>query len=235
MATPGSAPGCCVREHSVLRDFVKTVKWILIVLAVVAVGLVAGYFGTQSPQPTPAPAPTVTVAIRPSTTPNRPVRPDSTNFFLGRVRTNRVHSDSSSTNATPEWEEKIDAILTSDAEDSQKARQMTDMFLSLPEDGQVEVAQHLSNLVEDKDYASINQFLTNSALPEAALDVFLADALNRPNSLKMPVLLSVAQDPTNPKASEAKDLLELFLEEDYGSDWATWQAKVDQYLRDNPD
>jgi hypothetical protein len=51
----------------------------------------------------------------------------------------------------------------------------------------------------------------------------------------MPVLLSVAQDPTNPKASEAKDLLELFLEEDYGSDWATWQAKVDQYLRDNPD
>jgi len=39
----------------------------------------------------------------------------------------------------------------------------------------------------------------------------------------------------NPKAGEAKDLLELFLEEDYGTDWNKWQAKMQQWLKDNPD
>jgi tripartite-type tricarboxylate transporter receptor subunit TctC len=29
--------------------------------------------------------------------------------------------------------------------------------------------------------------------------------------------------------------LELYLDEDYGSDWATWQQKVEQWLKDNPD
>jgi len=63
----------------------------------------------------------------------------------------------------------------------------------------------------------------------------LADALNRPNSLKLPSLLDVARDPQNPKAGEAKEVLQLFLDEDYGSDWTTWQAKMDAWLKDNPD
>jgi hypothetical protein len=53
--------------------------------------------------------------------------------------------------------------------------------------------------------------------------------------VKLPALLGVARDPQNPKAGEAKDILRLFLEEDYGADWAAWQSKVDQWLRDNPD
>ena len=37
------------------------------------------------------------------------------------------------------------------------------------------------------------------------------------------------------KAREAKDLLELFLEEDYGADWTKWQTKMDEWLKANPD
>jgi hypothetical protein len=59
--------------------------------------------------------------------------------------------------------------------------------------------------------------------------------LNRPNKLKLPVLVEVARDPANPKAGEAKDLLELYLEEDYGADWNIWVQKVEQWLKDNPD
>jgi len=72
-------------------------------------------------------------------------------------------------------------------------------------------------------------------MSEAVLDVLLADALNRPNSLKLPLLLEVARQPDHPKAGEAKDLLELFLEEDHGKDWGQWQAKLEQWLKDNPD
>jgi hypothetical protein len=99
----------------------------------------------------------------------------------------------------------------------------------------VEVAQHLANLVADENYAPLAKYLTDSSLPESVLDVLLADVLNRPNSVKLPALLDVAKDDKNPKASEAKDLLELFLEEDYGKDWAQWQTKMEQWLKDNPD
>ena len=133
------------------------------------------------------------------------------------------------------WEDKVDEILTSEVPEADKARKMLDMFPRLPEDGQVEVAQHLANLVSDQDYPSLGRFLTNSTLPQPVLDVLMADALNRPNSVKLPALLGVASDPRNPKAGEAKDILQLFLEEDFGTDWNAWQNKVTQWLADNPD
>ena len=119
--------------------------------------------------------------------------------------------------------------------DPDKAKQMLEMFPRLAEEGQVEVAQHLANLVADENYAPLAKFLTDTQLPESVLDVLMADVLNRPNSLKLPALLEVAKDDKNPKAPEAKDLLELFLEENYGSDWGQWQTKMNQWLKDNPD
>ena len=138
-------------------------------------------------------------------------------------------------NLITNWDEKIDAILSAEGDDADKAKLMLALFPHLPEDGQVEVAQHLSNLTADKDYAPLGAYLTNSATPEAVQDVLMADLLNRPNSVKLPLLLDVARDAHNPKAGEAKDILELFLEEDYGTDWPQWQNKMQQWLADNPD
>lgn len=132
------------------------------------------------------------------------------------------------------WEDKLDAILTSEKPDPEKAKEMIEMFPHLSPDAQEEIAHHISNLTPDENY-SLGQFLTNSALPEAVLDVFTEDVLNRPNAIKLPLLLDVARDPQHPKAGEAKDILELFLEEDFGTDWTKWQAKLGQWLKDNPD
>ena len=139
------------------------------------------------------------------------------------------------TNGIPDWEEKIENILTSEIPDNEKAKKMLELFPQLSSEAQEEVAHHLSNLVPDEEYAPLGNYLTNSALPEAVLEVLLEDVFNRPNSLKLPILLAVARDSQHPKASEAKDVLELFLEEDYGNDWAKWQAKMDVWLKDNPD
>jgi hypothetical protein len=139
------------------------------------------------------------------------------------------------TNLLTNWEDNVDQILVSTNEDADKAKQMLGMFPNLPADGQVEVAQHIANLMPDQDYASLVSLLTNSALPEDVLDVLLADALNRPNSVKLPALLDVARDPQNPKAPEARELLQLFLDDDYGNDWATWQSKMQDWLKENPD
>lgn len=141
----------------------------------------------------------------------------------------------SATNALTAWEEKVDEILGTSSPDLDKARQLMELFPQLPADGQEEVARHLSNLLPDSDYGLMHPYLTNAALPEDVLDVLLDDVLNRPNSLKLPALLAVAQSPQHPKAEEARDFLELLLDEDYGNDWNQWQVKMGQWLAANPD
>jgi hypothetical protein len=139
-------------------------------------------------------------------------------------------------NLITNWEDRVEQILgNDDTDEAQKAKQMLQIFPHLPEDGQVEVAQHLSNLVSDEDYAGLAALTADASLPEPVLDVLLSDVLNRPNSLKLPLLLDIAKSEQHSKAAEAKDLLELFLEEDYGQDWNKWQASLQQWLQDNPD
>jgi hypothetical protein len=143
--------------------------------------------------------------------------------------------ESAATHLLTGWEEKVDEILGSTSPDADKAKQMIEMFPRLPADGQEEVVRHLTNLLPDQDYGLMRSFLTNAALPVNVLDFLIDDALNRPNSLKLPALLEVARNAQHPKAAEAKDFLGLFLEADYGSDWEKWQAGMEQWLKENPD
>ena len=133
------------------------------------------------------------------------------------------------------WEDKIDDIVGSDDPDTNKVKQLFALFPKLPPDGQEEAAQHLSNLVEDDDYAPLGDLLKNDKLPEGVLDELLADVLNRPNALKLPLLLDVASDASHAKHDEAKDLLELYLGEDYGSDWNSWGTHLTNWMQQNPD
>jgi hypothetical protein len=158
---------------------------------------------------------------------------------IKRPTANSAQVSLTATNATAEWEDKLDAILTTEGKDADKAKQMLEMFPTLPDDGKEEMAGHLSNLVADEDYVSLGlgKLLTDASLPESVLDVLMADVLNRPNAVKLPTLLEVARNPQHPSAGEAKDLLELFLDPDesYGNDWSKWQAKMEQWLKENPD
>jgi len=140
-----------------------------------------------------------------------------------------------SANLITNWEDKVDQILGAEGETAAKAKQMLEMFRLLPEDGQVEVARHLSNLVADEDYAPMRQLLTDPQLPETVLDTLMADVLNRRNSLKLPALLEVARTAQHPKAANAQEVLGFFLETDYGEDWAKWDEKVQEWLKENPD
>ncbi len=145
--------------------------------------------------------------------------------------------ESSTTAANPAagWEDRVDDILGSTNSEPDKAKQMVELFPTLPPNGQEEVVRHLTNLLPDQDYSLLRSYLTNPSLPGNVLDVLLGDVLNRPNSLKLPILLELARDAQHPKAAEAKDFLQLFIEADYGSDWDKWQAGIEQWLKANPD
>ncbi len=216
----------------------KVLKVAGILCVVLLLGLAVGWFGTRGAapkHPTPAPAPVQPVESSPAhAAPPPPVN------ILEAAMSNTI-PQIAPTDAPPEivastnWENRVDKILGSTASDGDKARQLLALFPTLPEEGKVEAAQHLTNLTPDQDFQSLRPFMTNSALPEAVMDVLLAGLLNRPNSLKLPMLLDMAQTEGHPKATEAKDMLTLFLQEDNGKDWGKWESRIQQWVKDNPD
>jgi hypothetical protein len=230
----------------------KIVSTVAIVAGVVVLGLGLGWFATRKPHDTAA-QPSNSVAVSSSSQPDIKSAPRNLQTAANARPTPRVNirphertnsaarlapgqgTASLGTNGIPDWEDKVEEILVADTEDTDKVKKMADMFPQLSAEGQEEVAHHLSNLTSDEDYAPLGRFLTNSTLSADVLDVFYEDVLNRPNALKLPLLLQVAQDPQHPNAEDAHDVLELFLDEDYGKDWAQWGIKMKEWLQENPD
>ena len=208
-----------------------------IIVGVLIIGGLIGIFAGRNrlnppPAATPTPASVDAQAANPTgvnPTVHAPANPVDTNPGETAPATAAVSA------ILTNWEEKVDEILGADTDDTNKVRQLFALFPHVPSESKSEVAQHLSNLVSDDDYARLGELLKDPALADDALDVLMADVLNRPNSLKLPQLLEVAQTPSHPKADEAKDILSLFLDEDFGTDWPKWKEKMTDWLRDNPD
>ena len=137
--------------------------------------------------------------------------------------------------AMAEWEQKIDDALVSGKDEAETGRAILEMFPTLPPEGQISAAEHIGNLLANEDYAPFAGYLTNSATSTDVYEIIFADLLNRPNNIKLPMLLEVARNGKPEQATEAKDFLEVFIGEDYGTDWNTWQVKVAEWLKENPD
>lgn len=138
------------------------------------------------------------------------------------------------TELLPDWRDRVDEVLRSQADSSSKADQLLAIFPHVPEEAQIEVAQYASNLMPDTNYTALGAYLTNSTTAEPVLDVLFAGVLNRPDSVKLPYLLALARDPDHPKAEQAHLYLQTLLDHDFGQDWSQWQASIDQYVRQPP-
>jgi hypothetical protein len=142
---------------------------------------------------------------------------------------------SAATGLVAGWDEQISALLEADVETAEVARKLLALLPQLPEEGRIEAIQHISNLLDDEDYPALARWLIDPKTSGGVQDELMADLLDRPNSVKLPTLLQVARAPTHAKAGEARELLEFFLEEDYGNDWPRWEAEMNEWLKQNPD
>ena len=132
-----------------------------------------------------------------------------------------------------QWQDALDQVLTSQGEPEEKADRLLRMLPLLKEEAQVEVSQHLVNFVNDDKYQPLAQMLTNATTAEAVDAVLMTDLLNRNDGIKLPLLLTMARNESHPKHEEAKELLELYLQENHGTDWAQWESSVTNYLAQN--
>ena len=211
---------------------------LLAVLAVIVVAICGGAIWFLNSQPTapvvdvppvastiPAvanPNPAKTIAIKPRPTPDPTVKSNLP-----------APGEPAKEPAKPlaDWEVKIDNVLRANADETQTAQMLINILPTLPPDGQAEAAQHISNLVLDKDYNRIAPLVKNPGLSEDVLDVFVTDLMNREDDVKLPILLDIAKIPNHPHHEEAATDLQIFLDEDYGQDWAKWDSAMKSYLK----
>src|SRR6185436_5271354 len=199
----------------------------LIVAAIALVGVVViggrmlGRRGTDNPGATNSPAPAASAGpatapvlashsgarpaastgpTAPGATSQNPPRPASSKPVNVPGIPGTVTATAPTPDPNAEWTEKLDGILSSDDNEAKKAEQRLAIWKTLPEDGQVEIMQHISNLLPDEKFSALAQTFTNASTPEAVLDIIMTDTLNRPNGIKLPVLLDVARTPGHPKA-----------------------------------
>jgi hypothetical protein len=96
-----------------------------------------------------------------ATVPTTPVA--HTNFH--RVQEAKPVVAPPSTEESGDWEKQLDDVLLADTDANTKADRILALIPTAPTNAQVELSQHLVNMVQDDHYDGAAQLLTNPATP----------------------------------------------------------------------
>jgi len=202
--------------------------WILVLAAAALAAVILAFLPSREVSPPPAESPRSVPAevVQPATAPGNafPLEPSSPVFgsppLLG-----------GSESSADVWEDRLDNIISADADNQTTVRQLLDGLQRLPVEAQEEYIAHALNLCEDEDYARVETiYLAAGTPPEVSEEIF-NDVLNRPDEVKLPLLVKTLRQPAHPMAGEAREILEMYLDLDEGqAPLAGWEAAVQQYL-----
>jgi hypothetical protein len=134
-------------------------------------------------------------------------------------------------NLITNWAERIDELLLSADPESKKGEQLLEMLPNLPLDGQEQAAQHMVNLLSDEQFSKTARYLNDTNTPETVITLLMNDMLNRPDTVKLPMLLDLAQVTGHPLAEESKTILGIYVEKDFGDNWGEWRQGIEEYLK----
>jgi hypothetical protein len=211
----------------------------LLILTVIVLAICGGavWFLNSQPEPLPqaTPPPATPLAQKPEETTQSDLPPVPEPVQPVEMVVGEIAKPAEPAKPLADWEVKIDQVLRNNADETQTAQMLINMLPSLPAEGQAEAAQHISNLILDKDYNRVLPLVKNPGLPEEVLDVLVTDLMNREDEVKLPALLEIAKIPNHPHHEEAATDLQIFLDEDYGQDWGKWTAAMKTYLKRQAD
>jgi len=138
--------------------------------------------------------------------------------------------------AMTEDDRKIDEILrlypgNTDADHTNTAQSLINLLPALTKDGQVECAQHISNLLSDEEFKRVMPIWRNPSFNPDVIEVFATDLMNREHKIMLPAMLDAVRMPNHPYNEEAKTTLQVFLDEDYGNDVGKWEKAMKDFLK----
>ena len=119
--------------------------------------------------------------------------------------------------------------------DAEKVERFLQMFPGLSEEGKKIALDYATQLITDDDYPRQRPRLIRMAHSDELREVVMLDMLTRDDSIKMLSLVELLKTPSTVTRGEAREILEAFLEKDYGDDPKQWDAPVRQWIAENQD
>lgn len=210
----------------------KSRSFQIIAILLIAVALGAYWFLQSKPPPVPAPPAEATPVPQIESATPQPSTPVASTPPAATPAPAADAVPAPAAASAAEWENKIDKILRMESTPVDSAQALINLLPTLPAEGQAEAAQHIANLIEDKDFGRVMPLLKNPNLPEEVQDVLVTDLMNREDSVKLPAMLEVAKIPNHPYHEEALTDLQIFLDADYGNNWQKWEEATKAYLKE---
>lgn len=206
-------------------------KKLVLIIAALAVLGAAAWLGLRS-----KPAPTEQVAAATTAVATEAPAPESTGR-TPRIFRHRDQSKSDGTSADPMeiWDKRVDAILESKGTDTEIADKLLELYPQVPTNGQADLILEIAPRVANTNYNRLSNLLTNSSSPEEVIETLLTDLIDRPDNVRLPLMLEMARSKENPKSEDAHDLLEVILGDDYGEDWELWSKKISEWIASHPE
>ncbi len=207
----------------------------VILICAIGVGLLVGWLALKEPKgeivPPPTASHTQSNSLVSSEETNVPV--EGTNTAEPVVEVPTVEPETEEVNAE-NWNDKLTDVLASDKMDEdQKADKLADMISKVPEAAQVEIAEHLVNLVADENYKlKASKILVAETTPGSVSSVLFNDLMNRSDDLRLPLTLEIAKNKNHPLHGEAMESLEMSLTEEFGEDWSKWEKAIQESLKE---
>lgn len=137
----------------------------------------------------------------------------------------------------PDWEQEIVQLAGRlDLSDDRKAVALLNKVYTLPDESAKVVAmEHATSLMSDNQFKQLkSQIMSlNDTGSEDMKDTILRDILTRAENVRMPALVDLLRRPAYPGQQEVREVLEAYLDVDYGMDFPKWDAAVRQWLIEN--
>jgi hypothetical protein len=204
-------------------------KAVTVILVVAAVVIVLVFLVLPSP-PTPA-TPTSAAKHAPAGAPAVTYSADLDNA-AGAAAPDTSSALPSASSAMP-WEDRLDALLTADTDNATMVRGMVSSMRDLPPEAQEEFVAHAVNLCEDEQYEMLARIYLDPRTPKPVSETIFNDALNRPDEIKLPLLVQTLRNATHPMSAEAREILEMYLDLQPGTvPPGGWDQAVAAYLKE---
>ena len=119
--------------------------------------------------------------------------------------------------------------------DTEKVERLLTMVSELSGNGKKIAMDYATQLITDEDYLRQRPRLLRLANSDELREVVMLDMLTRDDGIKMPSLVELLSAPSETTRSEAREILALFLEQDYGTDPKKWHEPLMKWLAENED
>jgi hypothetical protein len=130
-----------------------------------------------------------------------------------------------------QWHNAIQIILSDSGSSTfSSAQSLAASLASMPLAGQIEATQHIVNLLADSEYSLAEKIYFSESTPRAVQQVIFEDILNRPNALKLPLLVRSVKECGHPLRKQAIENLRVQFGVDTGDDWLRWDSLVRETL-----